>query len=792
MSTVKVSGDGKEFFEIPDSDVAEAMDKGYQPYFDVSGDGKEFHTIPGDDLQEASSKGYKLKSVWDSQAETMHPVAKGAVDAGMTGIQKVGKVADYLTGAPTRAGLYELVKPREEMAPVGRWTDAAKAFAGQYLKDPSTAPTEKDIGTSIGLSDKESIKIPMPFYTTKGGFQVDDMAVSPAGIAGGIMGGIADPTNYLGIGGATSMGVKGTRQAVGGAVKGVAKVAKAVDESAEMAKIISGPLKRTVKTVADAEDIGRAIGSSPIIKTSVAPDFPELAKIAQEFDIPVDQLPARVEFGPKSTATRLEQARMDSPLGEPLREKHNAIVTKVRDATEGLNERIGGGAAFNSREAGDVIREGYRKNVATEMADQENSYAKVTERMGETPVAEGGMTDVAKKWRKKVYEENLENVRDPDTGLVIQKPSAKGQAILDNIEGASQAGNLQELHQQIKIVGQQAFADPRTFGAPIDQRAMRELYADLRKSFTETVESVEPKQATKLKDHNARMTKVLEDRKIFERVVENVDKDSEAVFKFFTGNSERIKRMKEILTPGEFQAAKSGVVSSLFTSTANEPWTFAGLNRSINKNRKTLEAILDPAEMKSLENLTTLGNRLGPDTLNTSGTEVLRGFKEFATKPVRTLLEGKTMQKFGDQLAEGARLDAVNKGMAVEGSKLPAYAPQGMATQLDKTVSSGPLRNSFNSDMTMGQRALDAVGKGRLYSKHKYQDYQERENERTRDYDAAERIKGVLQTDPQRLGKYGPQLKAAIDRGGNSFAVTHFLLQQKEQDYRAAVKALDE
>jgi hypothetical protein len=797
MADVKVSKDGQNYFEIPDSEVGEAQEKGYSSYYDVSKDGATYATIPGDDLQEAVGKGYKLKSVWDAQSQVMNPVSKGAVDVTMGGVEKVGKALDYVAGAPTRAALYEIVKPQTESRPVGRWIDAAKSFAGQYLKSPAEAPTEKDIGGSLGFSQKESIKIPIPFYTSQGGFQVDDMSVSPAGLAGGLLGSIADPTNYLGIGGSLGMAAKGTRQGVGGVVKGAAKVAKVADESAALGKILKElpALESGVKTVANAENLGQRIASGPIIKTTVAPDFPELAKIAKEFDIPVDQLPARVEFGPKSTATLLEQARMDSPMGEGLRVKHDGIVQKTRDAVESLNERIGGGAVLNRSEAGEMIREGYRSKIIKEMADQENSYATLAdpERLGTVPVAadKSGMTDVIAKWRDKVYRESLENVRDPDTGLVIQRPSARGVAILDNLDGAAQAENLDELFKQIKIVGNQAFADPRAFGVQIDQRAMRELYGDLREAFTKTVETVDPAQAERLTAHNARMTKTLNDRKVFENVVENIDKDPEAVFKYFTANTNRIERAKELLSPEQFNAMKSAAVSSLFTSTANEPWTFAGLNRAIEKNRKTLSALLNPDELKSLENLTTLGNRMGPSTLNPSGTEVLRGYKEFVDKPVRTILASKTMQSAGDRLAQGARLDAAGKGMAVEGSKLPGYVPQGFTSTLDQTVAQGPLRNPLSS-MTAGERAADLLGKSGLYAKKKYQRAQEEENEQNRDYSASDKIQMLATQNPAALGKFATPLQEAMQRGGNSFAVTHFLLQQQDAEYRMMLKDMDE
>jgi len=794
MSTVKVSGDGKDFFEIPDSDVGEAMDKGYQVYYDVSGDGKEFHTIPGDDLQEAVGKGYKLKSVWDSESGQMSGVGRAAVDTTLTGVEKVGQAMDYLTGAPTRAGLYEMVKPGDEGV-FRRGLNSAKAFASQYLKSPSTAPTEKDIGASLGLSTDESIKLPIPTYTSKGGLRLEDMAASPAGLLGGALSMASDPTNLIGLGAAPRVGMAATKSGVKTVAKGVSEVAKAAESIPSMRSVLKALPEGTVSKLSQADKTVAGLVDTPLLRSKVAPDFPELAAIAREADIPVDKLPAAVEFGPKSVVTMLEKANMDSPLGEAMRESHAAIVGKTRDAVEGLTENIGGGLKFDTQEAGQVIRDGYRKRIASEMADQENSYAKVAGRMGDAPITDAGQKEirsVVNKWREKVYAENLENVRDPATGLVIQQPSAKGRAILDNVDGAAQAQNLNEIHKQIKIVGKQAFDNPLTFGAPIDQRAMRELYGDLRQAFTDTVESVDPKQAASLKEHNARMTKVLGNREMFEKIIENVDKDPEQVFKFVTGNTNRVDALREVLTPGEFQAVKSAVVGQMLKPTASGDWTFGRLAQEINRNRKTLNAMLTPEELSRLENLQKLGNRMGADTLNPSGTAKELQYIELAKSPIKSILANQTMQRIGKGLADAGRSEAVAKGMSVEGSRLPVGLPSGFVSTLDQSVSKGPLNplSQFQS-MSTGERLMDAAGKARLYSKHQYQQKQEQINEQERDQSGADKIKTIIETNPSALGKYGPALDAAMKRGGNAYAVTHFLLQQREPEYRQLMKDLE-
>ncbi len=55
----------------------------------------------------------------------------------------------------------------------------------------------------------------------------------------------------------------------------------------------------------------------------------------------------------------------------------------------------------------------------------------------------------------------------------------------------------------------------------------------------------------------------------------------------------------------------------------------------------------------------------------------------------------------------------------------------------------------------------------------------------------ADAIGGLLKRSPQALGRYGPVLSAAISRGPQAFASTHFLLQQTDPGYREQIKAIE-
>lgn len=63
--------------------------------------------------------------------------------------------------------------------------------------------------------------------------------------------------------------------------------------------------------------------------------------------------------------------------------------------------------------------------------------------------------------------------------------------------------------------------------------------------------------------------------------------------------------------------------------------------------------------------------------------------------------------------------------------------------------------------------------------------------DQSKDESGANKIKNIIQTNPQALGKYGQVLKSAMDRGGNAYSVTHFMLQQKDPEYRELMRSLE-
>ena len=50
----------------------------------------------------------------------------------------------------------------------------------------------------------------------------------------------------------------------------------------------------------------------------------------------------------------------------------------------------------------------------------------------------------------------------------------------------------------------------------------------------------------------------------------------------------------------------------------------------------------------------------------------------------------------------------------------------------------------------------------------------------------------MLKASPQAFGRYAAVLQNAAKRGSQSLATTHFVLQQKDQEYRKMVAEMDE
>lgn len=105
----------------------------------------------------------------------------------LTGLGTASKYVDSVTGAPIRAGIGALQKPG------GGVSEALSAAGHQFARDPSEAPSGKDIAANAGLSTEETLRSPVTINPWKRSANM----MSPAGVVGAGIEAAADPMTYL-------------------------------------------------------------------------------------------------------------------------------------------------------------------------------------------------------------------------------------------------------------------------------------------------------------------------------------------------------------------------------------------------------------------------------------------------------------------------------------------------------------------------------------------------------------------------------------------------------------------
>jgi len=198
------SKDGKEFFEVPDTDENAVLgeSKGYKRYLELTKNGKDVYRVPADEnVQEAFDKGYKTVGISKFLGEQDAPEFDFTKDLeGQLGARAMGKVLkpvgdvlstiDSYTAAPARSA----AKAFQEGKPYG---EVLSAFTGQFGEDPGKSPTLANLYEKAGVSKQKSISfmgVENPFGI-RGRFKQEN--ISPSEALATATGFAIDPMNRL-------------------------------------------------------------------------------------------------------------------------------------------------------------------------------------------------------------------------------------------------------------------------------------------------------------------------------------------------------------------------------------------------------------------------------------------------------------------------------------------------------------------------------------------------------------------------------------------------------------------
>jgi hypothetical protein len=564
------------------------------------------------------------------------------------GVAAAGNFVDSYTGAPARAALKA---DQNDESMLG-------AFVNQFGKDNKLAPTGPEVARGYGVQG-ETLVMPAqnrqafdekfnPGFAgamKKAGKPYQDLVGDPSAAVGLGIDIAADPTNLLPIG----LAVKGTFQGLGKTAgllgRGIKAVGGAATDAARTSKAGNAVVETAKATKSALENVFRPKQSK---------DFSRWIEVAQKNGIDPAALPESIEFGPGSVISRGARTVREGPIGEDAMAAFQDGLMQVDSAVDQNIARIGGGLPLNDVEAGDLIRQGYDDAVEQLFKNVDVTYQSVLNR------APGIVLDPPslKKLNAKILEidEYANNLLREG---ITKSEKEQAKQLLRAVEGlkyrlgpdpkSGTFGSLKQLYSAMSTIGRHAFKTGKAGLAdtPVDIEKFRDLYFTMREGFLDSTNSqLGGTVANNLIESNETITNFLKNKEPIGKILSNKQLAPEKLFKSLisSGDTTRIRALKEMLSPEHFNQLKGSYLEGLITRNSDETINFGALRTRLQKNRGILSVLFEPQEISDFAELVLLGEKFGPAVLSTSGTggsglfrDMLEGIKSGATN--RTTLD---------------------------------------------------------------------------------------------------------------------------------------------------------
>lgn len=588
-------------------------------------------------------------------------IGKKALDT----VVAVGNTVDSYTGAPVRSAIGAI---QSDQSPL-------QAYVRQFGKDPSSAPTGKDIAAKAGLSTEQYAipggaalaKAVGEFSPTAAAFVPE--SVSPAGVAGLVIDIGADPTNVIPVGavakGVANLGVKGGLEAARLGAKGTLLGIDAV------AGIKAGA--KTLEYAGEKADQVRKVIEN-YFKPTRADDFEKLFTIAQKNGIDTSKLPEAVEFGKDSLITRLSRARAEGPLGEKFLKDFTESLDQVDNATNKTIEAIGNGVVPNREQAGKILRDGYDEAVGNLFKENQVRYSQIVKQHPELKVSPEAMTEVYKKLNDVT---NFAERRLKGGVTAVQEEQAKRLLrTVDSIRNSD--GSFENLYNAMSDIGEAAYKPQNTMAAiPADVDKMRDIYSTLSSTLIGTVEKqVGPKVAEDLVKSNQAISGFMKATEPFAKKLGDPSLANETIFDSLIkrGDSRQLQSLQAVIPPDKFQQVKAAYLDSLLPRNAEGGVQYRTWSNIMNKEKDRMSFLLNPEEAENLTELATLGTRFGTPILSTSGTGASNRLRNLPTAIADAVLDDTAIDKM--------KMSARGRLMDMPASKVKGFtAPIGDPTR---------------------------------------------------------------------------------------------------------------
>jgi len=546
----------------------------------------------------------------------------------------IGRAADSVTGAPTRAAVSAAQKGQNPIS----------AFTRQFAEDPDSAPTGKEIVQKAGVGDSALSDAFPGIYNQSGegwrlqkGGILDPTASGAVGLGADFA---VDWTNFIPPVALAKFGVKvGTKTADVGATL----AAKAVD--------VATGTRGTSHALGITKSAGNAVmdSVSSVTKPRQAADWAQRAAIAKKNGIDPALLSEAIEFGPGSTISRTTRNVAEGPAGAKELERHAKGLGQINEAAGRQVEKIGGGKIpADTAEAGQLIREAHNTAVGKFFKDIDLTYDSVQKYFP------GGLVD---RGAMATLESKLSGIEKYAKGLVkrgTDAERAQGRHLLRTTEALKNSnGSFKQLNEQRQWIGKYAFSDKTPLGAiPPDVSKMRDLYGTINDALEKTVRKhVNPAFADEILANNKKMTGFINDNSHLVKDVLGGNVPDERVFTRLFSNTLQVGNLKKILSPEDFQALKGAYMRTLLKTDGAGNILFDSTLKNFKANSPVMKSVFTSQELVDVAEVLRLGRDYGSPILSSSGTGASSLFKDIK----RGVSEGLINRGIVEKLKKKAR-----------------------------------------------------------------------------------------------------------------------------------------
>lgn len=642
---------GLDFSKLSDDELFALAEHGGAPKQKVQSSEPDFANMSDDELFEMASHGGVKKL---PPAKTSKGIGDMALEGGLWALDKL----DSVTGAPTRAAIGAI---QDDKNPVS-------AFANQFGKDTSLAPTGKTIMQKAGVSDDALSDTFPSLYNEDGeGLQLQKGGwadFTKSGVAGFGVDILADPTNLIGLGavkGAGNAAAKATKAAAVGSKNAALATAEAVGKG--IAKGAAKGVDAISGTKAGSEALE---GFSKFVTPRVADDYGKFLDIAKAHNIDPKVLPSSVEFGPDNFISRADRNIAEGPIGQARLEKFRQAEDAVQEALENQVTKISGGARLDEVAAGQHLRDSFDRGVDKFFEGVDWTHNMVQQQAPGLMLSEGGAKTLSskvngiEKYAKGLVERGITNTE-----------RTQGDQLLRAVEAIRNSkGSYKQINEAREMIGRAAFKAKNALAdIPPDVEKLRDLYFAIDDALIDTTKSnLGDDIAQRLSDNNKAMSEFFGQKGVLSPVVGARGMSNEQVFKslVLNGDSRKIEALKKVLPPEDFKALQGAFLESLIRRNPDGTVSLGRLHGTMQAKKNQLRALFpNVGDIEGITQLAELSGRMGNPVLSSSGTGASNVFRDLTKGVSDSIGSSVIVDKMKDAARNKAPLSLVDRAAPI-------------------------------------------------------------------------------------------------------------------------------